>query len=83
MFGGNSAIIRDSKTTKNFYYVVFTNIKAKEYCNCLKVQSCKLYNNKHMIASRQITNTDIFTFIAVLVFKLLGRKSFVYKRKRQ
>ena len=27
-----------------------------------------------MIASTQITNTEIFAFIAVLVFKLLGRK---------
>ena len=27
-----------------------------------------------MIASTQITNTEIFTFIAVLVFKFLSRK---------
>ena len=27
-----------------------------------------------MIASTQITNTEIFVFIAVLVFKLLSRK---------
>ena len=40
----------------------------------LKVQSCKLYNNKYMIASTQITNTEIFAFRAVLVFKLLSRK---------
>ena len=39
---------------------------------CLKVQSSKLYNNKYMIASIQITNTEIFVFIAVLVFKLLS-----------
>ena len=32
----------------------------------LKVQSCKLYNNKYMIA-----NTEIFASIAVLVFKLI------------
>ena len=38
----------------------------------LKAQSCKLYNNKYMIASTQITNTETFTFIAVLVFKLLS-----------
>ena len=25
----------------------------------LKVQSCKLYNSKYMIASAQITNTEI------------------------
>ena len=40
----------------------------------LKVQSCKLYNGKYMIASTQITNTLSFTFIAALAFKLLGRK---------
>ena len=38
----------------------------------LKVQSCKLYNNKYMIASTKIANTEIFAFIAVLVFKLLS-----------
>ena len=37
----------------------------------LKVQSCKLYNNKHTIASTQIPNTEIFAFIAVLVFWFL------------
>ena len=31
----------------------------------------KLYNNKYMIASTQIANTEIFAFIAVLVFQLL------------
>ena len=36
-----------------------------------------------MIASRQITNTGIFALMAVLVFELLSRKSFVYKQKRQ
>ena len=37
----------------------------------LKVRSCKLHNNKYMIASTQITNT--FAFRAVPVFKLLSR----------
>ena len=32
----------------------------------LKVQSFKLYNNKYMIASTQVTNPEIFTFVAVL-----------------
>ena len=40
----------------------------------LKAQSCKLFNNKYMIASTQITNTEMFALIAVLVFKLLSRK---------
>ena len=47
----------------------------------LKAQSWKLYNNKYVIASIQITNTEIFTFIAVLVFKLLSRKILFIKRK--
>ena len=46
-----------------------------------KVQSCKLYNNKYMIASTQITNTEIFAFVAVLVFKLLSRKVLFINRK--
>ena len=40
----------------------------------LKVQSCKLYNDKNMITSTQITNTEIFAFTAVLIFKLLSRE---------
>ena len=36
-----------------------------------------------MIAATQITNTDIFTFIAVLVFKATEPESFVNKKKRQ
>ena len=40
----------------------------------LKVQPCKLCNNKYMIASTRITNTEIFALISVLVFKLLSRK---------
>ena len=50
--------------------------------NNLKVQSYKLYNYKYMIVSTQITNPEIFAFVAVLIFKLLGR-SFVYKQRRQ
>ena len=34
-----------------------------------------------MIASIQITNTEIFAFIAVLVFKLLSRKVLFINRK--
>ena len=49
--------------------------------NLLKVQSSKLYNYKYKIASTQITNTEIFAFIAVLVFKLLGRKVLFINRE--
>ena len=34
-----------------------------------------------MITSTQITNTEIFAFIAVLVFKLLSRKVLFIDRK--
>ena len=48
----------------------------------LKVQISKLYNNKYMITLIQITNTEIFAFISVLVLKLLSRKVLFTKRKR-
>ena len=47
----------------------------------LKVQPCKLYNNKYMIPSTQITNTEIFAFKTVLVFKLLSHKILFINRK--
>ena len=47
----------------------------------LKVQSCKLNNNKYMIASTQIANTESFAFTAVLVFKLLSR-NFLFINKK-
>ena len=34
-----------------------------------------------MFVSTQITNTEIFVFMAVLVFKLLSRKSLFTNRK--
>ena len=49
--------------------------------NLLKVQSCKLYNDKYMMALTQITNTAIVALIAVLVFKLLSRKVLFKNRK--
>ena len=42
----------------------------------LKVHSCK-----YMITSAQISNTEIFGFIAVLVFKLLNLKVLFINRK--
>ena len=47
----------------------------------LKVQSCKLYNNKYRVALAQITNTEIFAFIAVPVIKLLSCKGLCINRK--
>ena len=49
--------------------------------NLLKIQSCKLYNNNYMIASTQITNTEIFAFIAFLILKLSNRKVLFLNRK--
>ena len=47
----------------------------------LKVQSCKLYDDKYVITSTQTTNTEFFSFIAVLVFKLMSRKVLFKNRK--
>ena len=47
----------------------------------LKVQSRKFYNIKYMITSKQITNTEIFAFIAAPVFTLLSCKSLFINRK--
>ena len=44
---------------------------------CLQGQSCKLCNDKYMIAPTEITNTEIFAFIAVLVLKLKFKFLFV------
>ena len=47
----------------------------------LKVQPCKLYNDKYMIAPAQITKTQIFPFIAVPAFKSLNRNVLLIDRK--
>ena len=47
----------------------------------LKAQSCKLYNNKYMIAPTLITNSEIIAFITVLFFKLLSPKVLFINRK--
>ena len=60
-------------------------MKNTEFLGCilLKIQSCKLYNNEYMIASAQITSTEIFAFIVVLVFYLLSRKVLFINKKIQ
>ena len=45
------------------------------------VQSRKLFSNKYMIASTQVTKTEIFAFTAVLAFSLLRRKVLFISRK--
>ena len=49
--------------------------------NHLKVHPCKLCSNKYMIALTQLANTEIFAFIAVLIFKLLNCKVLFISRK--
>ena len=44
--------------------------------------SCKLYNDKYMVASTQIANTETFAFIAFLVFMLFNRKVLFLNRKK-
>ena len=71
-------------TTFKSMLIIFIETKLTEEtinCKVLKLHSCKLYNNKYMIASAQIKNTEIFAFKAVLVFKLLSRKVLFTYRK--
>ena len=50
------------------YDKLFVSQSLQSFSSNLKVQSCKLYNKKYnMIALTQITNSEIFAFIAVLV----------------
>ena len=65
----------------SYSYYVSTQHLYCFYINILKVQSCKLYNNKHMIASTEITNTEMFALFGVVVFKLLSRKVLFINRK--
>ena len=62
-------------------FVLGSSIQVHEGVFTLKVQSYILGNNKYRMASTQLTNTEIFAFIAVLVFKLLSRKVLFINRK--
>ena len=44
-------------------YIEYVNISIYMLIYIVKVQLCKLYNNKYMIASAQIRNTEGFAFI--------------------
>ena len=63
------------------FFVFCTSTEQYLVWHLLKVQSCKSYSKKYMIALTKITNNEVFTFIAVLVFKLLNRKVLFIKRK--
>ena len=49
----------------------------------LKLQLCKLYNNKYMFTLTQIANIEIFAFITVLVFNLSSHKSLFINKKHK
>ena len=49
-------------------YIELFHTKKSTVMHPLKILSYKLFNNKYMIASTQITNTEIFAFTAVLFF---------------
>ena len=68
-------LVRLGLLKRGTYYRCFNNIKI------LKVQSCKLYDSKHIIASTQIINAELFAFIAAILFKLLRRKVLSINRK--
>ena len=81
---GYFTILFSGREIPKRYFLIRENKKASilriSFSN-LKVQSCKSYNNKYMIALTQITNSEIFVIIAVLVYKLLSRKVLFIKRK--
>ena len=69
-----------------FHQVNIDNLQFKKYHGealipYLKVQLCKLYNGKYMVASTQITNTEHSALIAVQVFKLSSHKVLFINRK--
>ena len=66
---------------KSVYYNEYLEQLSDGVVALLQVQPCKLCNNKYRIASTQITNTEIFAFIAVPVYKLLSRKVLFINRK--
>ena len=68
---GNSCNRSNKIVSKNYYLQISKLLVISFAINNdvnLKVQSCKLYYNKYMIASKQITNTKILAFITFVVF---------------
>ena len=60
---------------------ILIDLKRSSKVENLKVQSRRSCNNKYAIALTQITNTELFAFIAVLAFKFLTRKVLFINRK--
>ena len=75
----NIQIINSALKLK-IYFKLLTYLN--KIIHILKVQSCKLCNNKYVIAStQQLRNAEIFALIDVVVFKLLSHKVLLRKRK--
>ena len=84
--GLESPVVRQWYREIIFFYKI-VKILAPKYLQryllpqALNVQSCKWYNSKSMTTSAQITNTETFVFMALLVFKLFSRKILYINRK--
>ena len=89
MNNSRTVTLKNAKFSGHYFYTNSNILGDFQICislplnqrRTLKVQLCKLHNNKCMTASTQITNTEIFAFITALVFKLLGRKVLFINRK--
>ena len=58
-----------------------SHIRATRIPYISKIKSCKLCKNNYMFLSTQITNIEIFAFLALLVFKLLSPEVLFINRK--
>ena len=66
----------------NFTSSLFVNVFAKvAEVNVEALKGTVIQISQYMIASTQITNTETFAFIAVLVFKLMSSIVLFTKRK--
>ena len=79
LYPKSSILLLDSRDKSHEKYFLTFSAEGSYYL--LKVQSCKLYNSKYVIALTQITKTEIFVFISVLVFNLLSYKVLFINRK--
>ena len=72
---------------KDYAYLIhlqvssFSKLKVSTFYAILKVQLFRIYNTKYMIASTQITNTEVLIFIAVLVYTSLSRRVLFINKK--
>ena len=57
------------------------NLVCNKFVKNSFIKGTIMQSNKYMITSIQVTNTEIFTFISVLVFKLLSCKVLFINRK--